>query len=299
MTRIAVVGVGAIGGVAAAALAARDDHDIVHCVRRAYTEFAFDDQGQPSTIPVRAETDPAVVGVVDVVVLATKAFQLVDVAPWLERLCGPDTVVAALINGIEHRELVTPLIGPAQLAPTIVFIPASRRGPGHASLDGDIATLTVPDDAPGHVVAAAFTDTFVKVKPTEDFAAMAWTKLLSNSALGVVCTLARRNNEILHDPDAQALCHALMDEIMAVAAAEGVGLRPGIADAVLEGTLAFAATHQPSILVDRLAGQRSEWEVRNEVVVRLARRHGIDVPLNAAMTTLLRLGEPPAGKMDP
>ena len=55
---------------------------------------------------------------------------------------------------------------------------------------------------------------------------------------------------------------------------------------------AAAGHHYPSITQDRMAGLPTEWRARNEVVVRLARRHDIAVPLNEALTTLLRLGEP-------
>jgi 2-dehydropantoate 2-reductase len=47
-----------------------------------------------------------------------------------------------------------------------------------------------------------------------------------------------------------------------------------------------------SITRDRLAGLATEWQARNQVIVRKAARHGIAVPLNQALTTLLRVSEP-------
>ena len=47
-----------------------------------------------------------------------------------------------------------------------------------------------------------------------------------------------------------------------------------------------------SIVVDRLAGQPTEWDARNASVLRFADAHGIDVPINRLLTTLIRLGEP-------
>jgi ketopantoate reductase len=47
-----------------------------------------------------------------------------------------------------------------------------------------------------------------------------------------------------------------------------------------------------SIVVDRLNGVPTEWQARNEVVVRLAAKHGIAVPLNEFACNLMRAGEP-------
>jgi 2-dehydropantoate 2-reductase len=85
-----------------------------------------------------------------------------------------------------------------------------------------------------------------------------------------------------------------MTEAAEVGRSEGAHLPDDIADVVLGGIRAMAADHHSSIVVDRLAGRPTEWEVRNDVVVRKAAEHGIAVPLNQAMTTLLRLGEPSA-----
>ncbi len=286
-----MIGPGAIGGVMAAALLGSGDHDVVACARTGFDQLVLERKGETTTFDLRCVTDPAHVDGADLVVLATKAFQTGEAAGWLDALCGADTVVAALQNGVEHRQRLDPLIGDAALAPVIVFCPASRSGPGRVWLDGR-AMLTVPDDAAGRAVADAFDGTFVDVQRSDDWLSVAWTKLLSNSAGGAITTLARGSNRLLIDSDAAALALALMDEIVAVGRAEGANLPDGIGARVLEGIQALAGDHHSSIVVDRLAGRPTEWSVRNDVVVRKAAEHGIDVPLNRAMTTLLRLGEP-------
>ncbi len=185
------------------------------------------------------------------------------------------------------------LIGQASLAPTIVFCPAERLAPGHVRLSGR-AALTVPDDRAGRFVASVFDGSYVKVRTSADWLTDAWIKLLSNCAGGAVTTLARGSNRLLDDPDAAELCRGLMSEAAAVGRAEGARLPDDIADIVMAGIRSMAADHHSSIVVDRLAGRPTEWRVRNEIVVRKAAEHGIAVPLNHAMTTLLRLGEPSA-----
>jgi 2-dehydropantoate 2-reductase len=42
-----------------------------------------------------------------------------------------------------------------------------------------------------------------------------------------------------------------------------------------------------SLLGDRLAGRRMEWDARNAVVARLGRRHGVSAPLNEMAAVIL------------
>lgn len=129
------------------------------------------------------------------------------------------------------------------------------------------------------------------MRPTADFTSQAWWKLISNAALGGVCALAVRESAIARDPDVRELVIRLMDEIVAVGRAEGAKLPDDAPDKVLERVLAAAADHMSSISVDRRAGRAMEWEVRNAVVGRLGRLHGIPTPWNDAVTVMLRAAD--------
>lgn len=290
--RVAVVGPGAIGCTVASALLDTGRHDVVVAARTGFSDLVVERDGRIDrhrpVVLVDPVPDPEPV---DLLVIATKAHQTEGARPWLDAWCGPQTTVAVLQNGVEHVERVGPLVGAAALAPTIVFLPAHRVAPGHVQVSGRSA-LTVRDDQAGQRVADAFAGSLVEVRLTDDWLTEAWAKLLSNCAGGAVTTLARGSNRVLEDPAAAELCRALMTEAAEVGRAEGAGLPDDIADRVLDGIRALAGDHHSSIVVDRLAGRPTEWSVRNDVVVRKAADHGIDVPLNRAMTTLLRLGEP-------
>ena len=82
-----------------------------------------------------------------------------------------------------------------------------------------------------------------------------------------------------------------MREIVEVGRAEGARLPDDAPEKVLKRILAAAPDHWSSISVDRREGRPMEWEVRNAVVGRLGRRHGIDTPLNDAIVALLKLAD--------
>jgi len=141
---IAVVGVGAVGGVCAARLASR--RDLVCCVRTPFRELVVEAPGARLATTPRVETDPARLGPAQWVLLATKAHQVEGAAGWLAALVGADTRVAVLQNGVEHVERLARWVAPAQVVPVVVHCPCVAVAAGHV-VQRAPARLTVPADA--------------------------------------------------------------------------------------------------------------------------------------------------------
>src|SRR5690349_6715347 len=106
---VAVVGLGSIGGIAAACLADAARHDVTGCARKPLAGLTLERPGGTVTPPLRLIADPAEAKPVDWVLVATKTQDTAGAAPWLARLCTPHTRVAVLQNGIDHVERVAPL----------------------------------------------------------------------------------------------------------------------------------------------------------------------------------------------
>lgn len=298
--RLAVVGVGAIGGAIAADLADLDRHDIVLCARSPFDRLRVshphgisERSVEPAATPeaAAARFDDAPDGAPDWVLLVTKAHQSEGARPWLAALCGANTRVAVLQNGVDHVERVRPLVpGGTEVLPVVIQVPAERSAPGQIE-QSHTGLLFVPDDAAGQAFAALFEGGRTQVRPTADFKSQAWWKLLSNAAIGGVCALTVQPNRVAGEPDVRTLVLDLMREVAAVGRAEGADLPHDAPEKALGLVLSAAPDHWGSIAVDRREGRPMEWEARNAVVGRLARRHGIATPLNDAITTLLRLAD--------
>ena len=291
MSRIAVVGVGAIGGAVAAPLAASGRHDVVLCVREPFARLVVESPKQRIDVQARCETDPARVAPAEWVLLATKAQDVPGAAKWLAALCAPGTVVAVLQNGVEHRARVEPFAGPAAVLPVVVELPAERTAPGRIRMRGG-GRLTVPGRSPhAAAFAALFAGAALAVERATDFASVAWRKLCLNAASGALTALTGRTVEVLHEPGMAELARGIILECCAVARAEGAALPDSVADEVLARLLATPAGSGNSMYYDRRAGRPLELDARNGVVVRLGARHGIATPLNAAACALLAAQE--------
>jgi len=286
VARIAVVGVGAIGGAVAAPLVATGAHDVTLCVREAFASLVVESPAGRLELPARCERDPARAAPVDWILLATKAYDVPAAAPWLRALCRAGATLAVLQNGVEHRERVQPYAGAAEILPVVVECPAERIAPGHV-VQRAAARLTVPAGRAGDAFAALFAGTLVAIERSPDWQSVAWRKLCLNVASGPLLALTGRPHEVLHAPGMADLALGLMRECIAVGRAEGAQLAETLLDEILARLLATPGSAGNSMLYDRRAGRRLETDARNGAVVRLGERHGIATPLNAAVCALL------------
>jgi 2-dehydropantoate 2-reductase len=290
MTDIAVIGPGAIG-CAFAAAAAQAGHSVSIAARTPFATLDVTYPGGRVQSAVRTlSLDEA--KVFPVVMLATKAHQTEEAAPWLKALCAQGTVVAVLQNGVEHVARVQPLVAPGvAIVPAMVACPSDRSAPGVAVVTGP-ARLDVPPGAASERFRAVFDGSFAEVRIVEDWLTSAWGKLVLNAVGGGIGVLTRRGNEVLKDEGIGRLYRALAAEVAAVARAEGAKLPDDIGERLYAMMSRGPHLHMGSIVVDRLNGRPTEWVARNEVVLRLAAKHGIPVPLNEVVCNLIRAGEP-------
>ncbi|MCP5055877.1 MAG: 2-dehydropantoate 2-reductase [bacterium] len=303
MGDVAVLGVGAIGGVAAAHLCAagrsvamfsRSAHDGPVAVQTPSGPLTASGPILGAGRAVAAPSDRPF----SWILLATKAHQTGDVGPWLQGMIGARTRVAVLQNGVEQRERVSPFVGNAQVLPVVVDCPAERPAPGYILQRGPFR-LVVADDMLGEEFAGLLEGSPAIVERSADFVTALWRKLCLNASSGAVTALTGRGMGAFRQSTNAAWGRALAAEAILVARAEGAKLDPKLADELIA---AFAATNpeQPtSILLDRLAGRPLEHDARNAVVVRIGARHGIPTPVSSAAATLLaalsdRLEERPA-----
>jgi 2-dehydropantoate 2-reductase len=275
VTRVAVVGPGAIG----AAMAAAVDAELILCGRTPRERLIVDGKVVPGPVLV----DPAAVPWhADVVLLAVKAHQTASAAPWLRALCREGTIVVVLQNGVEQRELVAPLVPVAVVVlPAVVWLPAEVVEPGVVRTRGS-ARLILPAEPAAREVAALLPG----VELAEDFVTQAWRKLTVNAIAGLM-VLAGQRAAMFRRPEIASLARALALETLAVARAEGADLPDAAADELLRWYADLPDDAGTSMLADRDAGRPLEWDARNGVVARLGRRHGLPTPVSDVVVPLL------------
>jgi 2-dehydropantoate 2-reductase len=283
---IAVVGPGAVGSTVAAFLHAAG-HDVLLCGRTLRGQIEVrPDGGDPIVVPGPVRTEPDEVdGTVDFVMLAVKTTQNEDASRWLARLCDERTVVCVLQNGVEQVEQVGPYCPSSDVLPAIVWFPAETQPEGWVRLRGE-AWLVLPTGEAAEAVGELLRDAGLTVELDADFLTAAWRKLLVVAVSGLMVLTGRRSGMFRRD-DIAALSRRYLAECLAVARAEGANLDDQVIDEAVDIFVRVPTDMGTSILADRQAGRRLEWDTRNGVILRKAARHGLATPISDVVVPLL------------
>lgn len=280
------MGPGAIGSTIAALL-----YDAGHHVAaygrspRPAIELRPDD-GAAVTVPHPVRTDLAdAKGPVDVVLLGVKDTQNAAAAPWLQRLCDERTLVLALQNGVEQVQRVGRFCPGSTVVPAVVWFSAENQPQGWTRLRTP-ARVVLPDDDAGRRLAEALRTPRLSIDVDADFVTAAWHKLLVNAVAGLM-VLTGRTSGMFRRADVAELARAYLRECLDVARAEGAHLADAVVEEILSLFTEVPEDLTTSILTDRQLGRPLEWDIRNGVVVRLARRHGLATPIGDVVVPLL------------
>lgn len=237
-------------------------------------------------MPGPVHTDPAEVdGAVDVVLLAVKDTQNEAAAKWLARLCDQRTVVCALQNGVEQVERVRPFCPSSQVVPAVVWFSAETQPEGWVRLRTEVR-LVLPDTDAARGVADLLGGAGVSVELDPDFVTETWRKLLVNALAGFMVLSGRRSGMFRRD-DVAALARRYVAECLAVARAEGAKLGDEVIDEMVAMFTTVPEDMTTSMLTDREAHRRLEWDIRNGVIVRKAAEHGLATPISNVLVPLL------------
>ncbi|WP_197518338.1 oxidoreductase [Mycobacterium sp. E3198] len=286
VTNIALVGPGAVG-TTVAALLHKAGHPVLLCGHTPRDSIELRPDGaDPIVVPGPVHTDPAEVsGPLDVVVLAVKATQNDDAAGWLARLCDEHTIVVVLQNGVEQVEQVQPHCPSSPVVPGIVWYGAETQPQGWVRLRTE-ARLVLPSGPSAETVAELLRGAGCHVDCDPDFRTAAWRKLLTNALAGLMA-LSRRRSGMFRRDDIAALSRRYVAECLAVARADGARLPDDVVDE-LPGLFRRAPEDMgTSILADAENRRRMEWDIRNGVIIRKARAHGLATPISDVLVPLL------------
>jgi 2-dehydropantoate 2-reductase len=124
------------------------------------------------------------------------------------------------------------------------------------------------------------------VETDPDFTTAAWRKLLVNALAGLMVLTGRRSGMFRRD-DVATMSRRYAAECAAVARAEGANLGDDVIDELVDMFRHTPTDVGTSMLADREASRPLEWDIRNGVIIRKARAHGIATPISDVLVPLL------------
>jgi 2-dehydropantoate 2-reductase len=301
--KVAIVGTGAMGSVYAG-LFASAGHEVwaidawkEHIAAIREKGLRLEGASGDRTVKVNATTDARDAGPCDLVILATKAMQVATAAASIGPLLKSETPVLSIQNGLGGPETAASILGKEKVLVGVVGgFGASMKGPGHAHHNGmelvRLGEFGGPITDRLKKVEAAWQSAGFKVKVFDDIDQLVWEKLLCNCAYSGPCGVAECTvGEVMSDPDLSRISAACASEGFAVAKKKGVKLGFDDPVAYIRDFGSKIPNARPSVLLDLLLKKRSEIDVINGSIPRVARELGMTAPVNEAITALVKAKE--------
>ncbi len=290
--RVHIVGAGAIGSVLAGKLARSEGLDVTlvgssEHWRAVRGSGLILHEGTRSDPCVRLKTEGldsiSPVGESDRVILACKLTGLERIASFLRDRVSPRAPLLAIQNGLGVDDLVAALFGRIPERALLHF-GALVEEPGRVRYFP--GRIRVRASAEGREFARLLGE-HIPCEIETDFRAAEWAKLAINCLANPLAGILRVPNGPLADHTLDPLKGALLAELKAVAAAEGIALETSVEEfnAYISGP---TGGNTPSMAVDLARRSPTEIEFLNGAVERLGRKHGVATPVNAAIASAIR-----------
>lgn len=298
--KIAIYGAGGVGGYFGGRLAqagadvrfiTRDDHLKALRADGLTVESVAGNFSQ--TVP--ATDDPREIGPCDYVFFCVKSYDTESAAAELEPLLTDNTAVLSLQNGVDNEEKLANALGRESVMGGVAYIFSTIKAPGVIEHTGGPARIVFGEfDGTGSDRATALENLCERAAGMEgvlsdDILQELWEKYTFICAqAGVTAAIRRPIGEIRAVDESWELFVTLLDEVAAVAAAEGVA----VPDATIEKWIEFAQDLEPnaysSLHYDMVHEKRMELEALHGTVVRKAAAHGVPVPRTDTIYAILK-----------
>ena len=291
--RIAIFGAGGVGGYFGGRLAQAGE-DIVFIARGDHLKAILTDglrvdsvKGDFVVKPVQAADDPEQVGLVDVIIVGVKTWQVSNAAQAMRPMVGPETVVLPLQNGVETPAYLAAVLGNQHVLGGLCALVAFIAGPGHICHAGfePIVRLGELDNHVSERVQRlheAFVAAGVSVEIPPDIHAALWEKLLTVGPFGGLGAVSRAPVGVLMEqPETRKLIEQGMREVYEVARTRNIALTEEIVDKAMVVLDKVPASGTSSLQRDIIAGKPSELDAWIGAVVRLGKEEGVATPLHS------------------
>ena len=237
------------------------------------------------------------VGVVDLVIFAVKAYDNDAAIPQLAPLVGSETAVLTLQNGIDSTMQLAAALGESAVLGGTTYVATAVEAPGRIVQTGVHRSIIFGEafgprrevSARVRAIAGVMTPADIEVTTVADARVPIWDKFVYLAPFAGFTGAAKLPiGPLWAQPLVREMFYSAAREVAAIAAAEGVQI-----SADRFATLEHYMDHIPpttrsSLLIDLDQGKRIEVEALQGAAVRRASTLGVPVPILTTLYAILK-----------
>ncbi len=297
--KIVIAGLGGIGGIVGGRLAAGlkdslNDNVIFWCrgkTREAVLEAGLQlisEEGDVNVKPSLVTYDADEIGSADLVIFAVKTYQLEEAARQIAPICGSDTLILPLLNGVSASIILQDILPKSDVLGGCIYVSSHVERPGVIRQFGKAHKIFFgkPGGADHEAVnrykkiEELLRGNGLNAKYTDSITQELWTKFIFLSPFAGVTTMYNRTlGEVLNDGESFNTALKMIDELVSLAAAKHIALLDNIVDFTLDRARSFLPATKTSMQLDMERGNSTELESIVGYVCREAAKLGVSVPV--------------------
>ena len=294
--KVAIVGLGAVGASYMSKISERVNTDNLRAI--AYGERALRIKkgvmvnGKKYFFPIVApdeETGPA-----DLLIFAVKFHQLARAITDAGNQIGNNTIIMSLLNGFTSEDAIENACGVRPIFSTAIDLDATRNGDStvYTTL-GTIQFGEVLNEKGNYsqnvtMVRDFFEAAEVAYEIPGDMKRAIWKKFMINVGTNQTSAVLRCSYGALQrSPEARLVMRKAMDEAATVARCEGVALNEDDIEDAFFRVSRLSPEGLTSMAQDVDARRKTEVELFGATVIELGKVHGVPVPVNELLYSLI------------
>ena len=295
--RIAIVGIGGVGGYFGGKLAREyensNQHEIIFIARGEHLKAIqknglqlFTREGDYIARPRLATDNPSEAGVFDLVFFCVKSYHLESSAQKFRDCINKNTIVIPLLNGVNIVERLHAVLAQANFLSGSVYIISHIEKPGviHQE-DGACKLIFGTDDQESAQKYSYILNILLKAKInailTDKISEALWTKYLLMCPLAsLMSATGKTYGDIWADSSLRKKARDMMLEVAAVAKARHIFLPENAVDKAMEMVAGFGHNSKTSMQLDRENGRQTEIDALTAYLCNAGSESGVPTPLH-------------------
>lgn len=301
--KIVIVGLGGVGGYFGGFLAKKyvgvSDIEIYFIARGEHLEkvkkngLVLITENETFTVHPTLATDNILeIGITDYIIMSPKSYDLESTIQQIRPAVGQNTVILPLLNGIDNSDRIRKMLPTTEVWDGCCYIVSKIIEPGVIQNVGNIHRIVFGYNNTCSERLLWFEklmlDAGIEIKFHEDILTEIWKKFffISTSA-SLTSYFDVSYAEVINNPSRKAMLVDFSSELINVAIAEGVKIDHREIERLILQFEKLPASTTTSMHRDFMAKKRTEVKTLTGIVVKLAEKKGIDVPLYKKVYTEL------------
>lgn len=289
--KIAVIGTGGVGGYFGGRLA-KAGKDVTFLARGEHLRTMLNNGltvksilGDFKVQNIKATDRIANIEKSDLIIIATKAWQIKDIRNDLKKIVHPESIVLPLQNGISAADDLAGALYKSNILGGLCRIISKVESPGvidHFAVTPIIVfgEIDKTNSARTKVIKNLFDTAGIESKISDDIEAEIWKKFIGICVSGLLAVTRSNYGELRSVKETRHLMVDLLNEVFFLSQKIGIQIETDFVDKTVAAIDTFPFNSSTSLSRDVCEGRPSEIEYQNGTVVKLSESHGVETPVN-------------------